>query len=344
MQEKLPIHSVTIEAPARLHLGFLDLNGDLGRRFGSIGMAISAPSTIIKITTANDDQVYGPETRRTLKALKSFKDTLSIKSCYEVGVKNAIPAHAGLGSGTQLALAIGAGLAAIAQKHNSIANLGQTLSRGARSAIGIGAFDNGGFIIDGGKGSLNTPPPILSRTKFPEDWRILLVMDPNTTGVHGDRENLAFSDLPDMPPEEVGLICRLTLMQLLPGLLEKDISTFGAAITRIQEIVGSHFATKQGGDIWASQHVASVVKQMGKMGAHGIGQSSWGPTGFAFTQNQAAAENLYESLAQDAKGMGLDIIIAHGRNHGAIIKRYENTNSSGITVSDRNTKKQESQT
>ncbi len=26
-------------APARLHLGFLDLNGGLGRRFGSLGLA-----------------------------------------------------------------------------------------------------------------------------------------------------------------------------------------------------------------------------------------------------------------------------------------------------------------
>ena len=334
MQDNLPIHSVIIEAPARLHLGFLDLNGDLGRRFGSIGMAINTPSTILKVSTAPQDHVSGPESGRTLKALKSFKEKLCIKSCYEVRVKNAIPAHAGLGSGTQLALAVGAGLAAINNKPHSIENLGQTLSRGARSAIGISAFENGGFIIDGGKGTSKKPPPLLSRTKFPEEWRVLLVLDPHSTGVHGERENLAFTDLPKMSPEEVGVICRLTLMQLLPGLHEQDISTFGNAITQIQEIVGFHFATKQGGDIWASQHVARIVKRMGELGAQGIGQSSWGPTGFAFTQTQAAAEKLYESVAQDAKGMGMEIIIAHGRNKGAIIKRFETSRSSGIIVSD----------
>ena len=29
--------TVRVRAPARLHLGFLDMNGALGRRFGSIG-------------------------------------------------------------------------------------------------------------------------------------------------------------------------------------------------------------------------------------------------------------------------------------------------------------------
>ncbi|TJV01967.1 MAG: GHMP kinase, partial [Mesorhizobium sp.] len=39
-------NSVTIQVPARLHLGFLDLNGDTGRRFGSVGLPLSEPETI----------------------------------------------------------------------------------------------------------------------------------------------------------------------------------------------------------------------------------------------------------------------------------------------------------
>ena len=34
---------VAVSVYARLHLGFLDLNGDLGRRFGGIGLAINEP-------------------------------------------------------------------------------------------------------------------------------------------------------------------------------------------------------------------------------------------------------------------------------------------------------------
>ena len=31
---------VTVKAPARLHFGFIDLDGSMGRMFGSIGVAI----------------------------------------------------------------------------------------------------------------------------------------------------------------------------------------------------------------------------------------------------------------------------------------------------------------
>lgn len=320
MQDKLPPESVLIEAPARLHLGFLDLNGGLERLFGSIGLAISEPATKIIISAAPQDRTTGPESERAHRALDKFKHALGIDSCFDIRVLSAIPAHAGLGSGTQLALAIGAGLSAIKNLPHPVSELGQTLSRGARSAIGIKAFMDGGFIIDGGKRQSPAPPPILSRTRFPDDWRVLLVLDPKAKGVHGERENAAFETLPPMPVENVGAICRLTLMQLLPGLIERDISAFGGAVTKIQDLVGSHFAAAQGGGVWASQHVATVVSRMGELGAKGIGQSSWGPTGFAFVPSQTAAENLYHSVAQDAKRMGLEIIIARGRNRGASIK------------------------
>src|SRR5580700_2524246 len=55
---------VVISAAARLHLGFLDLHGGLGRRFGSIGLAISGPRTKITIRAATRAQVTGPERDR----------------------------------------------------------------------------------------------------------------------------------------------------------------------------------------------------------------------------------------------------------------------------------------
>src|SRR2546430_5201863 len=40
--------AVFVEAPARLHFGVLDLRGDLGRRFGGIGAAGSAPALLVE--------------------------------------------------------------------------------------------------------------------------------------------------------------------------------------------------------------------------------------------------------------------------------------------------------
>lgn len=324
MQATNSMSSITIEAPARLHLGFLDLNGDLGRQFGSIGMAIDQPATRLTITrktgaTNQTDTVTGPESNRIAKTLANLKSRFGTRTAFDVTISEAIPAHAGLGSGTQLALAVGTALANLENQNAEAPTIGESLSRGARSAIGIGAFQNGGFIIDGGKDDTTRPPPILVQAQIPEDWRVVLVLDPNAQGVHGDREKTAFANLPPMAPGIVGEICRLTLMQMLPGVLERNLPTFGNAISRIQSHIGNHFADAQGGDIWASQHVAQIVKRMADLGAMGIGQSSWGPTGFAFVESQAAAENLYQSLIEDAKALSLDILISRGRNHGASI-------------------------
>jgi predicted sugar kinase len=59
---------------------------------------------------------------------------------------------------------------------------------------------------------------------------------------------------------------------------------------------------------------------MREKGATGIGQSSWGPTGFAFVESTKAADRLYDSLIEDAKAHQLDIVIARGRNTGARIE------------------------
>ena len=57
-----------------------------------------------------------------------------------------------------------------------------------------------------------------------------------------------------------------------------------------------------------------------RAGGVGIGQSSWGPTGFAFVPSEAVAQTLYRTFVQDAKANGLEILVARGRNAGAEIE------------------------
>ena len=47
------LDSVTVSANARLHLGFFDLNGELGRKFGSLGVALSEPVTRLTASKAH---------------------------------------------------------------------------------------------------------------------------------------------------------------------------------------------------------------------------------------------------------------------------------------------------
>ncbi len=306
-----------VVAPARLHLGFLDIDGTLGRRFGSIGLAVDEPATELVVRRAEAPSASGPEQERVLKLIRLYDADLGLGSGYAVDVTRAIPAHAGLGSGTQLALAVGAGLLKLSDRPDAIRRVGELAERGARSAIGMAAFETGGFVIDGGKGKSGRAPPVLARVAFPDDWRVLLILDHAHEGVSGDNETKAFAALPPFPEALAARLCHLALMRLLPGLAESDLVAFGDALTEIQAVVGGHFATAQGGSPWTSPAVGRLASRMKELGAAGIGQSSWGPTGFAFTGSEAAAARLYATLVEEAKAEGLEIRIVRGRNSGA---------------------------
>lgn len=320
---------VCVEAPARLHLGFLDLDGTIGRRFGSIGLAIDQPQTRLTLrrlpdatptgTPPSSHHVTGFEAKRAARALAEFTQRFDFHQPLHLTIEEAIPPHAGLGSGTQLAIAVGMATARLAGRSESPATLGETLARGQRSAIGMAAFENGGVIIDGGRGKLDRSAPIVSRLPFPANWRILLVLDRQSEGVHGEKETTAFANLPEMPEATAAHLCHLTLLKLLPAVAESDLSAFGTAVTEIQKTVGRHFAPHQGGDIWASERVGAFLRILADNGALGIGQSSWGPTGFAFVETPAEADTLRQRFAQTAKASGLELMIVTGRNEGASI-------------------------
>ena len=40
---------VLVKTPARLHLGLIDMNGDLGRMFGGLGVGIDHPNIIVEV-------------------------------------------------------------------------------------------------------------------------------------------------------------------------------------------------------------------------------------------------------------------------------------------------------
>ncbi len=70
--------SVSVAASARLHLGFLDMNGGLGRKFGGVGLALDAPATRLTLTRADKNAVEGPESARAAALLERAQETLGV--------------------------------------------------------------------------------------------------------------------------------------------------------------------------------------------------------------------------------------------------------------------------
>ncbi len=285
-------NSVSVIASARLHLGFMDMHGGLGRHFGSLGLCLSGIFTYLTAKKSDDIVIHGSSSNRCAEYVSRTLKALEIKSGVEVVIHEEIPEHVGLGSGTQLALAIGVAISRLYSFQKSVKEIAVLMKRGGRSGIGIGAFSSGGFLVDGGRGEATDVPPIVAHSYFPEEWRVLLVFDKDAEGINGNLEKEVFRELPPMQEDVSAWTCRLVLMRLLPALVERNCAEFGAAITEIQSIVGTHFSEAQDGH-YASRRVAEAMRMMLAHGATGIGQSSWGPTGFAIYPNEIEA---YQAL------------------------------------------------
>jgi beta-ribofuranosylaminobenzene 5'-phosphate synthase len=316
------LKGVQVTTTARLHLGFLDLAGDLGRRFGSIGLAIDAFDTSIELREASSLEVSGEERERGARIAHRIAEGLRLDTRKKLTISNAIPAHAGLGSGTQLALAIATAFRRLAGLPLDARQDARLLDRGARSGVGVALFERGGLAVDAGRGPNTETPPVVAWVNFPRDWRILLILDPHLEGVHGEEERLAFAGLPRFRADAASEICRCTLMQILPGAAEVDLEAFGDGVARIQEILGDHFAPVQGGGRFISGPVGRIAARLKAFGARGIGQSSWGPTGFAFASDPDHAQFLAQRACVDRE-QGVEIRICGARGHGAEIREEE---------------------
>jgi len=310
---------VTVIAPARLHMGFIDLSGSLNRHFGSIGLALNDFETKLSLTASNCGYVDTQAPARTQQCVQQLCQKLGVSEQVHVNVHSAIPTHIGLGSGTQLALAVGMALNVFYQLNLSIRDIAHLTERGRRSGIGIGVFEKGGFVVDGGRGQNTITPPVLAQMPVPEEWRFILLLDQRGQGLHGDNEIQAFKALPPFSEEEAARLCYLLLMQGLPALAEQNINEFGSVITQLQQSVGDYFAPAQGG-AFTSHEVGEVMAWCSGQGAVAIGQTSWGPTGFCAVSSNQQARELVAAAKQRFKNLvNLDYVITRVTNQGARI-------------------------
>ncbi len=294
--------SVFVRTGARLHFGVLDLRGSLGRRFGGLGAAIPSPSLLLEAACAPDGvAAEGPDSARAAEFARRFLAFHDIAGGVRLVVHERIPAHSGLGSGTQLGLAVGRALAELYRLPVEPTGLARAVSRGRRSAIGTWAFALGGFIVEGGRRpNEDGVAPLIARYDMPRQWRCVVAVPPGNPGLSGEAEAAAFERLPAPAEAEVERVSHLVLMQLLPALVEADIGSFGEALSAIQRVTGRWFAPEQGG-VFAPGPGEGLIRAMAGWGAAGVGQSSWGPAVYGLVdgrdKSRAVAERCREFMA-----------------------------------------------
>lgn len=308
--------AVFVEAPARLHLGLIDLRGDLGRRFGGIGAALESPSLLLEARPAARLSANGAESERLLHYARRFLERHGIEGGASLQLHRSIPAHAGLGSGTQLALATARALATLHDRPVDVPGLAEATGRARRSAIGTWVFEQGGFLLEGGRrDSGDAPAPLLLRHPVPADWRCVVAIPEAPGGLSGLDEEQAFRSLPPPPTELVGQVARLILMVILPALVEEDLRGFGRGVTEVQQCVGEMFRAVQG-QHFAHAEVAELVDLLLAEGASGAGQSSWGPTVYGLVRGDEDAQRLADRIRTHLAGRGT-VLVTSFNNQGA---------------------------
>jgi beta-RFAP synthase len=310
---------------ARLHFGLLSVKAPAGRSFGGVGLMVEAPGCAISVQASEQDECHGPpdDVTRLVAWRETYRERCPVshrpRAC-RIELMRALPSHAGLGSGTQTALALAAGLARLAgEPHVPAPELARRVGRGARSALGIHGFEHGGLLVEAGKCKSDEISPLVARLDIPSDWRVLLVTPNARRGLSGDLEKSAFSQLEPMPTTLTERLCRIVLMELLPAIQAGDFAATAAALREFGRLNGSHFAPVQGG-VLSDPQMAILDKSLQDSGIVGIGQSSWGPTLWVLCPNESAAVEIRRQIERHPAADACTILVTAPKNVGATIR------------------------
>jgi beta-ribofuranosylaminobenzene 5'-phosphate synthase len=311
---------VEVRAPCRLHFGMFGFGHPDEPQYGGVGVMVQPPCVAVKIRPADCFTVRGPlaeRAREFVERIAAYRKLSALPAC-ELVVESP-PSHVGLGVGTQLGLAVAAGLWRFLHLADvAVEELAAAVGRGGRSAIGTHGFRHGGLIVDAGKEPGQELGRLATRMVLPKEWRFVLLYQAGVRGLAGTSEASAFARLPPVPAEVTDELWAITREQMLPAVERQDCRMFGEAVFRFGRLAGECFAAVQGGP-FAGAEVERLVESIRDLGASGVGQSSWGPTVFAITASDEDARRLVECVRGQDKGAGYEITVARANNSGAVI-------------------------
>ena len=356
----LPSPSTIIEVrtPARLHLGMLSFGVPGARSYGGVGVMVDRPGVQLRLRLANRLEGRGPQAERAVKFARACLEAWNMGGVgCNLEVVAAPPSHTGLGSGTQLGLAVAAGIRHLfsephgdagdessapeslyATEHDwlfdirDVMDLARVVGRGRRSCVGVYGFSRGGLIVeagrmldaaDGAEDDAKRPfSPMIARARLPAAWRCVVIVGRESAGLAGDAEREAFKRIPPVSAEVTAELSRIALLELLPAAVEGRFGEFSTAVRRYGELAGQPFA-EESARLPHAAATAHLLELLAEVGAPGCAQSSWGPAVMACLPSLEAAGNLVEILDRLGLAKHHDIIIARFDSQGAVLRQVE---------------------
>jgi len=312
----LSVSEVRVKAGYRIHLGFYRyLDGGLA--YGAIGLSVEEPYLEIRaIKTAESGEVsINAPTEESLEAVKRVVKYLAVSPANLV-ITGYVRHHVGLGSITRLYLASAVALSTLHRRIDlNLEDLLVKLGRCRYSCIGYYTFLYGGLAVDTGVplGQVGTIPKPLALAKFPRSWYVVIAV-PEGRGLREEEEG-PYLRSPTPVDEQRNLY--KALVEVLSGTKMERLDLFTQGVETIQRVAGNYFSKAQGG-VFSSKYGEEVARVMLESGLRGVGQSSWGPAIYGFTDSYSVAESARRSILRvlDRLGVSCDVWVSRGAELG----------------------------
>ncbi len=315
---------IDITTGSRLHFGLICNTPHSPWRFGGIGVMLRQPAWRLRVTpiaahtdTISADVEVADRIHDFLARIRSHQDVSSL----HVEVHQNLALHTGLGSGTQLGLALSAAIEVMTHRRlqEDPFQLAQLADRAERSAIGTIGFARGGFLVDHGESRGASLNRRVDRMAVPEGWCFILVHPVDSQGMSGEKERAFFGQRVHMPQTLIEHLGQQILTQIAPAVRENRFEQFAASLENYGQTVGAFYAGEQGG-VFAHPAMTQLVSHLQANGISGMAQSSWGPLISIPASSQQHAEEIRELIPQSIDDRPLSVSVSEPLNTGATVR------------------------
>ncbi|TWU37681.1 homoserine kinase [Novipirellula aureliae] len=293
---------VRVTTGSRLHLGLLDTV----EPFGGVGLMIDQPVTEVTAVRTSQYQRPNVASHRINAIAENFRTVAGqteLPPC-QIHVHHQPKPHCGLGSGTQLSLAVAEAMCRLFDVDLSAEQIALTVARrGKRSAVGIHGYFNGGLVLEGTSNRVNNASinPIIDRTAIPASWCVGLFQESSSPCfVSGQLEQTHFDKLKPASKASQAKLRETATKQLFPAARASDFGRFAEAVEAYNHASGMLFSSVQGG-AYNGPSITRLVDKLKQNGATGVGQSSWGPTVFAWFPSRQEATRFVDQTVDQTK-------------------------------------------
>ena len=315
---------IEITTGSRLHFGLICSELNARWRFGGIGVMLRQPAWRLSVqpTTADEDSIEASDDvcqriRELLQRIRSRHYMTSLR----MEVHHEVSLHTGLGSGTQLGLALSAASELLTHRRlqEDPFQLAQLACRAERSAVGTVGFARGGFLVDHGESSGESQHRQVDRFLFPDDWRFVLTHPENSQGLSGEKERTFFGQRIHMPQTLIEDLEQQVLQEIIPAVRESQFQAFATSLENYGQTVGTFYAAEQGG-VFAHPAMTQLANHLRTAGVSGMAQSSWGPLIGIPAGSQEHAEEILRLIPDHIGSSRLTTTISEPLNTGASIR------------------------